>query len=210
MQTFPPGGEQYEAGGTTQPPPAVVCVHDPATLTQLIRRSRAGDADACEALFAATYADLRRLARARLRAGGRNTLLDTGALVHESYLRFAGAGQLSFEDRVHFMRWASRVMRSVIVDLARRRNAERRGGGAAHVPLDTDPRAAGMGADEILRVHQALDRIAALDERMARVVEMRYFGGLTEGEIAHALGVTERTVRRDWEKARLLLREALT
>ena len=104
-------------GGRGQPPAAVFATADPATLTRLIHRSRAGDADACDALFAATYSDLRRLARARLRHGGRNTLLDTGSLVHESYLRFAGAGQLNFENRVHFMRWASRVMRSVIVDL---------------------------------------------------------------------------------------------
>ena len=209
MQTFPPSAERWETGGGVEPAPAVVYSRDPATLTQLIRRSRDGDADACDELFAATYPDLRRLARARLRASGRHTLLDTGALVHESYLRFAGAGQLTLEDRVHFMRWVSRVMRSVIVDLTRRRNAERRGGGAAHVSLENEPRVDAAGADEILRVHQALDRIAALDERMARVVEMRYFGGLTEAEIALALNVTTRTVRRDWEKARLLLREAL-
>jgi RNA polymerase sigma factor (TIGR02999 family) len=178
-------------------------------VTQLIRRSRAGDADACDALFAATYADLCRVARARLRASRRDTSLDTRALVHESYLRFAGAGQLTLEDRVHFLRWASRVMRSVIVDVARRRKAERRGGGAAHLSLDADPRAPGVGADDILRVHQALDRLAALDNRMARVVEMRYFAGFNEAEIALALSVTTRTVRRDWEKARLLLREAL-
>ncbi|HEY6360715.1 MAG TPA: ECF-type sigma factor [Vicinamibacterales bacterium] len=167
---------------------------EPATLTQLIHRSRAGDSEATDALFAATYGDLRRLARARLRAGGRNTFLETGSLVHESYLRFAGAGQLDFEDRVHFMRWAGRVMRSVIVDIARRRKAERRGGGAAPVPLEVEPPAAAPGTDEILRVHQALDQVSLLDARMAEVVEMRYFGGLTEPEIALALGVTTRTV----------------
>ena len=99
------------------------------SLTQLIHRAAQGDADAADRLFAAMYDDLRRLARARLRAGGRNTLLDTSSLVHESYLRFAAAGQLRLQDRMHFLRWAGRVMRSVIVDLARRRLAERRGGG---------------------------------------------------------------------------------
>ena len=206
MQTLLSG---FDRNGGGQPTPAVVCSRDPATLTQLIRRSRAGDVEACDALFAATYADLCRLARARLRAGRRDGTLDTRALVHESYIRFAGAGQLTLEDRVHFLRWASRVMRSVIVDLARRRTAERRGGGAAHQSLDADPHAPAPGSDDILRVHQALDRLAALDGRMARVVEMRYFAGLTEAEIALALSVTTRTVRRDWEKARVLLREAL-
>ena len=209
MQTLLFGGERDGTNGGGQPPAAVVCSRGPATLTQLIRRSRAGDADACDALFEATYDDLCRLARARLRAGRRDASLDTGVLVHESYLRFAGAGQLTLEDRVHFLRWASRVMRSVIVDLSRRRMAARRGGGAAHLSLDADPCAPAAGADDILCVHQALDRLAALDGRMARVVEMRYFAGLSEEEIALALSVTTRTVRRDWEKARLLLRELM-
>jgi RNA polymerase sigma factor (TIGR02999 family) len=100
-------------------------------------------------------------------------------------------------------------MRSVIVDIARRRAAERRGGGAAKIALDVEPAATAPGADEILHVHQALDRMHVLDPRMTQVVQMRYFAGLTESEIALALGVTTRTVRRDWEKARLLLREAM-
>ena len=180
------------------------------SLTELLHRAQDGDAEAVDSLFAATYAELRRLARGRLRSGGRNTLLDTSALVHESYLRFARAGRLQLEDRVHFMRWSGRVMRSVIVDFARRRQADRRGGAVAHLTLTTqiEPRLP-AGEDEILRVHDALDEIAAVDPRLAQVVELRYFGGMTETEIAEALGVTDRTVRRDWEKARLLLREAL-
>jgi RNA polymerase sigma factor (TIGR02999 family) len=183
-----------------------------APLTQLIRRAQQGDCEAVEALFAATYADLRRLARSRLRAGRRPTLLDTGSLVHESYVRFAEARHLRLEDRVHFMRWAVRVMRSVIVDFARRRLAARRGAGAARVTLDVEhaPDLSVAGGEvEILDVHEALDRIAAIDPRLCQVVEMRYFGGMTEPEIAQALSVTERTVRRDWQKARMLLREAL-
>ena len=181
----------------------------PAPLTQLIHRAQHGDRDAADALYAATYADLRRLARARLRAHSRHTLLDTGSLVHESYVRFAEASRLKIEDRLHFMRWAGQVMRSVIVDFARRRLAGRRGGGAARVTFDVDQVAAAGGEEEILGVHQALERIGTVDPRLTQVVEMRYFGGLTEPEIAQALGVTERTVRRDWQKARLLLREAL-
>jgi RNA polymerase sigma factor (TIGR02999 family) len=185
-------------------------LNEPAHLTELIHQAQQGDASAADRLFAAMYHDLRRLARARLRAGGRNTLLDTAALVHESYLRFAGAGRLQIEDRLHFLRWAGRVMRSIIVDFARRRLAERRGGGATRLTLTTGLGVrAQEGASEILRVHDALDDLAVRDARMAMVVEMRYFGGMTEPEIAGAVGVTERTVRRDWEKARLFLREAL-
>lgn len=183
----------------------------PVDLTGLIRRAADGDADAADQVFAATYRDLIKLARFRLAGGGRNTLLDTTSLVHESYLRFANAGALRLEDRNHFLGWAGRVMRSVIVDMARRRTAARRGGPQARVTLTTglvDGRSG--SADEILDVHEALDGLAAIDARLARVVELRYFGGLTETEIAQVLGVTDRTVRRDWEKARLFLREALT
>jgi RNA polymerase sigma factor (TIGR02999 family) len=179
-------------------------------LTELIHRAEKGDAEAADRLFAATYASLSKLARGRLVANRRNTLLDTGSLVNESYLRFASAGALNIESRVHFLRWAGRVMRSVIVDFARRRTAERRGGGVERVTLTTgvvDERAG--SAEQILAVHEALDDLAAVAPRLAQVVELRYFGGLTEPEIAEALGVTDRTVRRDWQKGQLLLREAL-
>ena len=185
-----------------------------ADLTDLIRRVQAGDKVAFDALFHATYPDLRRLARERLGGGEREQLLDTTSLVHESYLRFAAAKQVRFEDRDHFMCYAARVMHSVIVDFVRERRAERRGGDLARITLTTsnllalDARAADA-ADEILRVHEALEELRALDERLVKIVEMRYFGGMTEVEVAGALDVSERTVRRDWEKARLLLAEAL-
>jgi RNA polymerase sigma factor (TIGR02999 family) len=180
------------------------------TLTDLIRRARDGDEQALKAFFDVTYEDLRRMARARLSKAGRGPLLDTTSLVHESYLRFANAGQLQIADRAHFFRYAAQVMRSVIVDLARARLAERHGGGAAHVRLRTDvANAVQGGEDEIVRVHEALEELRSYDERMLHVVEMRYFGGMTEAEIADALGVTDRTVRRDWEKARLILARTL-
>jgi RNA polymerase sigma factor (TIGR02999 family) len=185
-------------------------MQEPVNLTELIHRAREGDAAAADRLFAATYSDLRVLARRRLRGGGRNTLLDTASLVHESYLRFTTAGRLRLEDRIHFMHWAGRVMRCVIVDYARRRKAGRRGGGAAHVTLTVQlPAGVQAGEDQILRVHDALDEMAAHDPRLAHVVEMKYFGGMTEAEIGEALNLTDRTVRRDWEKARLLLRTLL-
>jgi RNA polymerase sigma factor (TIGR02999 family) len=178
-------------------------------LTTLIRRADDGDTGAAHELFELTYAELRRLARARLRAGGRHTLLDTSALVHESWLRFASDGRLRLEDRTHFMRWAACAMRSVVVDFARRRSAGRRGGAAPHVALDDNVAAGHAPEDEILAVHEALEKIGTFDPRLVQVVELRYFGGLTEAEAAAALGVTDRTIRRDWDKARLLLRELL-
>ena len=181
-----------------------------ATITVLLQRVRDGQPAARDELFAIAYDNLKRLARARLRGGGRNTELDTTALVHEAYLRFVGSGELRAEDRRAFFAYASRVMRSVIVDSARERLAERRGGDMVHLTLTTQM-ADGMSADEesILRVHEALTVLEAADPRLAQVVEMRYFGGYTEQEIAEALDITDRTVRRDWEKARLLLEVAL-
>lgn len=163
-----------------------------------------------QALFPALYQELRRLARSKLAGGGRHTLLDTHALVHEAYLRMQRDGGVAVNDREHFLAYAASTMRSVVIDFVRRRGAERRGGGAEHVTLDT--RAAevlGASDDEILDVHEALQTLAEVDPRLVRVVEMRYFAGLTDAEIGAALGVTDRTVRRDWEKARLLLAAAL-
>jgi RNA polymerase sigma factor (TIGR02999 family) len=179
---------------------------DPRTIAEATLRQP----DRVDALFAAAYQDLRKLARIRLRGGGRNAVLDTTSLVHESYLRLAQAGRLRVEDRTQFLRYASCAMRSVIVDLVRQRQTERRGGAAEHVTLTTRAGAGGhAGERQILRVHEAVGELAKHDARMAQVVEMRYFGGLREAEIAAALDLSDRTVRRDWEKARLWLAAAL-
>ena len=179
-------------------------------LTQLLNQVRSGDEAARASLFAMAYDDLRRLARARLRDGGRNTMLNTTDLVHDAYLRLSRAGDVRAEDRRAFFSYASKVMRSVIVDSARERLAERRGGDAQLLTLSTELAGSLAGGEEdILRVHEALEVLAQADERLAQVVEMRYFGGYGEEEIADALQVTSRTVRRDWEKARLILRAAL-
>jgi len=181
-----------------------------ASITLLIEQANAGDNEALNRIFTALYPELHNLARARLRRAAPLTLLDTTALLHESYLRLVKLGQLRVENRAHFLAYAARTMRSIVVDFARSRLAERRGGGAQDLVLDTEI-ASGVHApeEEIVRVHDALTDLAQVDERLVRVVEMRYFGGLTEEEIGAALGVTERTVRRDWEKARLLLAIAL-
>jgi RNA polymerase sigma factor (TIGR02999 family) len=177
-----------------------------ASVTALIALANSGDADALNALFSALYRELHALARARLRRSMPMTMLDTTSLLHESYLKLIKSGELKVENRAHFLAYASRTMRSIIVDFARKRLAERRGGGAEDLELNTDiAQAVPSGEQEVIRVHEALQALALSEERLARVVEMRYYGGLTEVEIAEALGVTDRTVRRDWEKARLLL-----
>ena len=175
-------------------------------ISELIQRVNADEPGAQDALFSAAYGELRKLARSRLRDGGRNTMLDTTALVHESYLRFIHSGQLRSDDRRAFFAYASKVMRSVIIDAVRERQAERRGGDLQRMTLNTQiadnlP----AGEDEMLKVHDALVVLAQAEPRLAKVVEMRYFGGYTEAEIGEALELTERTVRRDWDKARLLL-----
>ena len=179
-------------------------------LTELLGRIQAGDTAARDALFAAAYSELHRLAHARLRDGGRNTVLDTTCLVHESYLRFLRAGQLRAEDRRAFFAYASQVMRSVIVNSVRERIAQKRGGSARPLTLSTQSAAkVAEGEESIVKVHEALEELAKAEPRLAQVVEMRYFGGYSEREMAETLGVTERTVQRDWEKARLILAAAL-
>jgi RNA polymerase sigma factor (TIGR02999 family) len=179
-------------------------------LTELLGRLHAGDAEARDALFAAAYAELHRLARSRLRDGGRNTLLETTGLVHESYLRFVSAGALHAGDRRAFFAYASQVMRSVIVNSARARIAEKRGGDSPPLTLSTHL-VAGTAEDEttILRIHEALEDLEQADPRLAEVAQMRYFGGYSDQEVAETLGISDRTVQRDWEKARLILAAAL-
>ncbi len=179
-------------------------------LTELLRGMQAGDPEAHDALFTAAYTQLQRLARARLRIGGRSAVLDTTSLVHESYLRFVNAGDLHAEDRRGFFAYASRVMRSVIVNSVRERLAEKRGGDWRPLTLSTKLAAeVPDGEETVLKVHEALDDLEKAAPRLAQVAQMRYFGGYSEQEIAETLDITERTVQRDWEKAKLILAESL-
>ncbi len=179
-------------------------------LTELLGRMQAGDAGARDDLFAAAYAELHRLARARLRDGARDVVLDTTCLVHESYLRFVSAGELRASDRRSFFAYASQVMRSVIVNTARERIAQKRGGDSSHCTLSTKISASvADGNETVLKVHEALEELEQAEPCLAQVAQMRYFGGYSEQEIAETLDVTERTVQRDWEKARLILAEIL-
>jgi RNA polymerase sigma factor (TIGR02999 family) len=168
-----------------------------------------GDREDLDRLFSELYRDLRRLAHARLRRREAPTLLDTTSLVHESYLRFLSAGHVQVADRSRFLAYAASAMRSVVVDFVRQSGAQRRGGDGRRIPLDGTAELSAAGEDEVLRVHEALEQLAGVSQRLVSVVEMRYFAGMNEGEIAEALGLTERTVRRDWEKARIILAAAL-
>jgi RNA polymerase sigma factor (TIGR02999 family) len=180
-------------------------------VTMLLAEVGAGRREALDALYGLLYGELRKLAHSRIRRSGELTLLDTVGLVHESYLRLERAGELRFDDRGHFMAYAARVMRSVVVDAIRQRGADRHGGGVEHVELDADVAAAvaDPSAREVLRVHESLQELEVIDARLVRIVEMRYFAGMTVAEVADSLGVAERTVARDWEKARLFLQASL-
>lgn len=179
-------------------------------LTLLLSSARAGDRDAMGRAFALLYPELKAVARARLRRGRRLTIMDTTMLVNECFLRLQKAGRLELADRNHFLAYAATVIRTVIIDIARREHAAKRGGEDDEQTLDTE-RIANVPDErgDVLEVAEALQALAATDPRLASVVEMRYFAGFTDAEIAEALGVTDRTVRRDWEKARAYLMVAL-
>lgn len=190
------------------PPPATPneCV------TAFLADLRAGRREALDQVLPLLYHELRRAAR-RERGARPSATLSTTALVHELYLKLAHARRPDWRDRAHFLGAASVAMRHILVDRARRRTADKRGGAGRMVTLDdaldvaADP--ADREAESLLALHDALEQLAAAAPRLARVVECRFFGGLTEQETAEALGVTERTVRRDWTKARGFLYQAL-
>jgi RNA polymerase sigma factor (TIGR02999 family) len=167
-------------------------------ITELLKRSEAGDGAATDRLLERIYADLRQIARARLRRE-RDETLSTTALVHEAWLAMAHHQQASFENRRHYFAYAATAMRHILVDRVRRRAADKRQPGAEPLPQQHED------SLELVALDQALARLAALSGRLARVVELRLFAGLSSAEIAALLGLTERTVERDWFKARALL-----
>lgn len=156
-----------------------------------------------------TYDDLRAIAHRRLAARARGGTLSTTALVHEAWLRLSGSPNVRWNDAAHFLALASMAMRHVIVDRARERTALKRGGDRVRITLEEDVLALEAQPDAILQLDEALGRLGELEPRLAKVLECRFFGGLTEPETAEALGVTVRTVQRDWVKARVLLRRLL-
>jgi RNA polymerase sigma factor (TIGR02999 family) len=176
---------------------------------RLLQRAADGG-PAAEELFALLYGELHRLAEHTLRRDGGSLTLGTTTLLHEAYLRIVGRTDLVFDDRVRFFAYASRAMRSLVIDFARRRRALKRGA-QFEITLDDDA-VAGAGThdpDMLLRVGDAVTTLAAVDASLAELVDLHFFGGFSLVEIAGFRGVSERTVQRDWRKARLLLRESL-
>jgi len=179
-------------------------------ITELLQQAREGDRNALDRVFEKLYPELRRIAHARLAGHLRSPLMQTTVLVHECYLKLLVAKRVTPHDRAHFVGYAAQTIRSLIVDTVRAAQRQRRGGDANHVTLDTAVAdAVAQPQDDVLAIDAALTELGRLDARLASVVEMRFFAGMKEAEIAQALGLTERTVRRDWEKSRLLLAEMM-
>ena len=184
----------------------------PADVTQALLDARAGGASGAEAagrVWAAVYGELRHIADRELRAGRGSETLTPTALVHEAYVKLVDAARLDLASRTHFFALSCSAMRQVIVDHARRRQAGKRGGGHRPLPLDAAPTLAEAPAEDVLALDEALQQLAALDPRLEQVVECRYFGGLSVVETAEVMGTSERTVERDWARAKAYLYRAL-
>jgi RNA polymerase sigma factor (TIGR02999 family) len=181
----------------------------PGEITRLLQAVRDGDRRAFDRLLPMVYDSLKKISRRQLRRRGSDVELRTTELVHETYLKMAGQDWADWEDRAHFYAVAARAMRQVLVDHARRKGAEKRGGDRRRVTLAGRHLHVRMRPVEILALDEALDALDARSERLRKVVELRFFGGLTEREIAGVLDVSTRTVERDWVKARLFLHRRL-
>ncbi len=176
-------------------------------VTRIIRSMRAGEAGAADELMSLVYAELRQIARAKLQREQPGHTLQPTALIHEAWLRL---GDGAYENRAHFFGAAAEAMRRILVDRARRKHAEKRGAGAVHCDLDgVEIAAPSTDGDELLAVHEALDRLAAQDARKAELVKLRYFAGMSFEETAEALGISVATAKRDWAYARAWLHQAI-
>lgn len=178
-------------------------------ITELLQTHRGSGAGALSQLVPLVYEDLRRIARAQMRRTARGASLDTGALVHEAYVKLVDQRRADWNDRRHFFAVAALAMRQIVVDHARHKGRRKRGGGEAPITLLDAPDGKPQDLDQILAVDQALRRLEEVDARLVRVVECRYFAGLSEQETADALDMSVRTVQREWFKARAWLREQL-
>ncbi len=198
-RTRPPsgGGVMSETSGT------------PGDVTVLLTALRGGDRAVLDRLLPAVYDELRELAHRQLRREREGHTLSTTAVVHEAYLKLAGAQQLTWRDRAHFFGVCSQAMRRVLVNYAEMKGAQKRGAGAPHVPFDDIVKAADTRPDDLVAVHQALERLERLSPRQTRVVECRVFGGMGVRETAEALSVSPATVKRDWTLARAWLTREL-
>lgn len=183
---------------------------DDDAFSEALNGAARGDPDALDRLFPVVYQELRRLAANYLRGERPGHTLQPTALAHEAYLRMIGQREFTFQNRAHFLGMVARAMRSVLVDHARRRKAQKRGGGQTPIPIDTSMVVAGGGGVAFDDLDRALIDLAKLSERQARIVEMRFFGGLTIEETGELLGISPVTVKRDWAVARAWLYRELT
>lgn len=182
----------------------------PRAVTLALRAARDGDQAALAEAFRLVYDEIRAIAHVRVMRQGLGGTMDTTAVVHEAYLKLVRRGELSLDDRQHFLAVASLAMRQILLDHARKHLAIRRGAGAVHVPLDEADAVVEAQARDLIALDQALTRLAEVDGQLARVVELRFFGGLSVEETAAALGVSEPTVKRAWRRARDFLQRELT
>jgi RNA polymerase sigma-70 factor (ECF subfamily) len=182
---------------------------DPDELTELLRRLAAGDKSVENILLARIYGELKRLAGAYLRRERPGHTLQATALVHEAYLRLTQHRDLDCKDRIHFFALAAKTMRRILTDYARQRNAAKRGGLMSLVPFEENLRVTDGQSVLIESLSEALDALAATDARLVQIVELKFFAGLTEDDIAELLGISSRTVKRDWALARAWLRGRL-
>lgn len=178
-------------------------------ITRLLDQARQGDAGARERFFASVYAELDQLARRKIGRDARFTMLDAPGLVHEVYLRLVQQAELPGQDRRAFLAYASRVMRSVVIDYVRSRRAERHGGGQQHVTLNTGIANQDFQEPDLLALGDAMESLQRVDERAHWIVEMRYFAGMEIEEIAGFLEISPATVKRDWQKARAFLLQSM-
>lgn len=179
-------------------------------ITRLLRAHAEGDREAFDRLVPLVYDRLRAIARSQLARGWRAQTLDTTSLVHEAYLRLVDESGVAWQDRSHFFAIAARVMRRILVDAVRRRGAAKRGSGRPHLTLEPGLISVEEQTELVLAVDQALTRLAAFNPRLERVVECRYFAGMTDEETAQALGTSVRTAQRDWTRARAWLQKELS
>lgn len=183
---------------------------DAGDITALLQAHCNGDREAFDRLVPLVYDRMREIAHRQLARGERGVTLDTTSLVHEAYVRLAEETGIAWQDRTHLYAVCARAMRYIVVDHARRRSAKKRGGGVPDLALEPGQIAAEDQVELVLAVDEAVDKLASFNERLARVVECRYFAEMTEKETATALGASLRTVQRDWMRAKAWLRSALT
>lgn len=182
---------------------------DPGQVTELLRRFQGGDRQALDQVYPLVYDELRLAARRALSRERDGLTLQATELVDEAFLKLVGTDNVEWQGRAHFIAIAARAIRQILVDHARRVRAEKRGGGAEHVTLGDADAAVTVPSEELIALDEALGRLSELDPRLRTVVEYRFFGGLSEREIAGVLDVSERTVQRDWIKARAWLHKEI-